>query len=178
MAIDVELFTRDHVIRGFVETSGERLSDVLNVVNETSIVLTDVQIARLSSVGKIPPIVQSTVCVEKEAVLFAMPVERDLTHKSLYRRASRMETQIALILPAFEIQGTIHITERLDIRRVLTTRPEIFVPLTDATVVYILNPQLTLRSNIIAFNKALVSLIGHIPTPTTPRPNAIPGQAQ
>jgi hypothetical protein len=160
MAVDVELFTTDHVIRGFIETAGERLSDVLNVKNEQALVLRDVQVVRLLSIGKTPPVLLPKAHVEKSSILFGLPIEQDLTHKSLYRRASRQEYDIFILLPGFEIKGTIHLTERMDIRRGLTTRPEDFIPLTDAIATYVLYPQVATRPGTIVFNKAAVTLLG------------------
>jgi hypothetical protein len=160
MTVGVELFTNEHVIRGLIETSGERLSDVLNVKNEQFLVMRDVQIMRLLSIGKTPPIVLPKVRVEKSSILFGLPVEQDLTHKSLYRRASRQEFDIIVLLPGFELKGIIHLTERMDIRRGLTTRPEDFVPLTEATATYVFYPQVSTRPSTIVFNKARVTLLG------------------
>jgi hypothetical protein len=160
MAVDVEIFTSDHVLRGFIETSGERLSDVLNVKNESALVLRDVQIVRLLGIGKTPPLLLPKARVDKNMILFALPVEQDLTHKSIYRRATRQEYELFILLRSFEIKGTIHLTERMDMRRGLTTRPEDFIPLTDATATYAIYPQVSTRPNTIVFNKAMVTLLG------------------
>lgn len=171
MAIEVELYTIDHMIRGFVETAGERLSDILNIKTESALVLTQAQVSRLLNVGKTPPVHLSIVRIEKSSLLFALPVERDLTHKSLYRRAVRQGYEILVALPNFELQGTIHLTERLDIRRVLLVRPEDFIPLTDAVATYVLYPQVALQGNTIVFNKSRVIFIGERP-PTEGAPPA------
>jgi hypothetical protein len=160
MAVEVELYTADHIIRGLIETSGERLSDALNNKTESALALTQVQVSRILNVGKAPPVRLPAARVDKSSLLFAMPVEHDLTRKSLYRRAVRQGFYLAVFLPNFELQGTIHLTERLDLRRVLVVRPEDFIPLTDATATYVLHPQVTIRSGTIVFNKARVTLFG------------------
>jgi hypothetical protein len=160
MTVGVEIFTNDHVIRGLIDTAGERLSDVLNVKNEQFLVLRDVRIVRLLGIGKIPPVTLPKARIEKGSILFALPIEQDLTHKSIYRRASRQEFDIIVLLPNFEIKGTIHLTERMDIRRGLTTRPEDFIPLTEAVATFMFNPQVSTRPSTIVFNKARVTLLG------------------
>lgn len=160
MAVEVELYTADQVIRGFVETAGERLSDILNIKTESALTLSQVQISRLLNVGKAPPLRLTLARVEKSSLLFAVPVERDLTHKSLYRRAVRQGYELAVYLPNFELQGTIHLTERLDIRRVLVVRPEDFIPLTDAVATYVLYPQVCIRAGTMVVNKSKIVLIG------------------
>lgn len=163
MAIEVELYTIDHVIRGFIEMAGERMSDVLNLKTELSLTLTQVQVTRLLNVSKTPPIRLPLARIEKSNLLFALPVERDLTHKSLYRRAARQGYEIFVALPNFELSGTIHLTERLDIRRVLVVRTEDFIPLTEAMATYVLYPQIKLQASTIVFNKSRVILIGERP---------------
>ena len=171
MALEIELYTADHVVRGFVEASGERLSDILNNKTESALFLTQVQVNRLLNIGKAPPVRLPIARVEKSGLLFAMPVEHDLTQKSLYRRAVRQGYELAVFLPNFELQGTIHLgeRERLDLRRVLVMRPEDFIPLTDATATYVLYPQVSIRSGTIVFNKARVTLFGErLPTEGAP----------
>ena len=163
MAVEVELYTVDHVYRGFVEMAGERLSDILNIKNESCLTLTQVQVTRLLNVAKAPPVRFPLARIEKSNLLFAVPVERDITQKSLYRRAVRQGYNLAVYLPNFELQGTIHLSERLDIRRVLLVRPEDYVPLTDATATYVLYPQVTIRAGTIVFNKARAIFVGEVP---------------
>lgn len=168
MPIEVEVYTTEHVIRGLVETSGERLSDILNNKTESALLIGPAQVSRLLSVGKSPPVKVSLARVEKAGILFATPVERDLTHKSLYRRATRLGFQLVVLVPNFELRGTIHLTERLDIRRVLVVRPEDFIPLTEATATYVLYPQVTVRADTLVFNKARVVLIAEEPSVIPP----------
>jgi hypothetical protein len=160
MAIDVELFTMDHVIRGSLESSGERMSDLLNEKNEIALIMKDVQIVRLLGIGKTPPILLPKARIEKSAILFARPAEQDLTHKSIYRRASRQEFDIVLLLQSFELKGTIHLIERIDMRRGLSARVDHFIALTDASATYTLFPQIAIHSSTIVFNKNQVVLFG------------------
>lgn len=160
MTFGVEIFTADHVIRGLVDTAGDRLSDVLNVKNEPFLVVRDVRIMRLLSIGKTLPVTLPKARIEKHAILFALPVEQDLTHKSIYRRASRQEFDVVVLLPSFEIKGVIHLAERMDIRKGLIMRPEDFIPLTEATATYVLNPQISTRPSTVVFNKTRLVMLG------------------
>lgn len=170
--IEVELFTRDHVVRGYAGTSGERLSDVLNDHKVSALYLERVQIARLHTLGREVPIQLMEASLEKSGLLFAVPIAKDLTEKSIFRRAARLSFQIMALLPGFEVQGHIHLTEKLDVNRVLLSRPEDFIPLTTATAVYMPNPQLTIHAQTIIINKKMVSLIGEqIPPETTGQTN-------
>ena len=164
MYVEAEFYTFDHVVRGLVDTPQERLSDFLNLKNDTSLLIRDAQISRLLGMGKSPPIRMSETRMEKHSVLFAYPVERDMTTKSIYRRSVRQVYQVAVILPNFELIGSIHLTEKLEIRRILLSRPDDFIPLTEATAMYSLYPAVTIWRSTIVFNKNRMVLIGeHTP---------------
>jgi hypothetical protein len=160
MYIEAEFYTYDHVIRGYVDTPHERLSDFLNLKNDTSVLIRDAQISRLLGMGKSPPILMPETRMEKHSILFAYPNEKDVTSKSIYRRASRMVYPVAVIMPNFELLGSIHLSEKLEIRRVLLSRSDDFIALTDATAIYSLYPAVTIWRNAIVFNKSLMILIG------------------
>ena len=56
MAIEVQFFTLNHVIRGFIDTPGDRLTDILNIKTETALFVTKAQLFRLMVTGRTPPI--------------------------------------------------------------------------------------------------------------------------
>ncbi len=172
MYVEVEFFTADHVIRGFIDSPGERVSDILNIKHQTTLFLTDVEMSPLISVGRNTPTRFNQAIVEKKTILFAIPVVKDMTHKSIYRRAVRKNFMIHLAMPNFLVDGTIHLTEALDIQKVFVVRPEDFIPITDARAIYTLNPKIDLHAGTIVFNKNNVQLLGERfsdePT-TTPR---------
>ncbi len=160
-AVEVELYTYEHLIRGTLETSGQRLSDILNIRTESSLFLRQASVTRLLSMGKVPPLQLPVVRVEKPPILFAVPVaERDLTHKSLYKRATRRPYEIVVIVPGFELHGTVHLTDRLDLRRVLLERADDYIPLTNATVTYTLHPKISFKAGTVIFNKQKTVLVG------------------
>jgi hypothetical protein len=164
MYIEAEFYTYDHVIRGYIDTPQERLSDFLNLKNDTYVLVREAQINRLLGRGKTSPIMMPEARLEKHSILFAYPIERDMTTKSIYRRATRLVYTVAVIMPNFELIGSIHQTEKLDIRRVLLSRPEDFIPITDATAVYSLYPAISIWRSAIVFNKNKLILIGeHAP---------------
>jgi hypothetical protein len=152
------------MIRGFVDTPQERLSDFLNIKNDTTVIIKDAEISRLLGRGKSPPIKMPETRMEKHSILFAYPVQRDMTTKSIYRRTFRQIFQVAVILPNFELVGSVYLTEKFDIKRVLLSRAEDFIPITEATAIYSLYPAITIWRSTIVFNKNRMILIGeHVP---------------
>ena len=173
MYFEAEFYTYDHVIRGLVETPHERLSDLLNLKNETTIIVREAVVSQLLGMGKSPPIQMAELRLEKHSILFAYPDERDMTTKSIYRRSIRQVFQVCVLVPNFELTGSIHLTEKLEIRRILLSRADDFIPITDATAVYALYPAVTIRRSTIIFNKNRMVLIGEL----TPK-EAPPGKAR
>jgi hypothetical protein len=160
MQVQIEVYTTDYVITGSLSSPDERLSDVLNFRTEASLVLSDVQVTRLLALGKKLPDHFVDARIEKHLILFASPVEQDLTQKSIYRRATREPYGVTVLLRGFEIEGTIHLTEKLEIRRVLVGRQDDFIPLTRVTATYALHPAVTFSREIVVFNKNQASFIG------------------
>lgn len=160
MYIEAEFYTSDHVIQGSIDTPQERLTDFLNWKNETTVLIKDARLSRLLSLGKTPPLVLADARVEKSAILMAHPVERDMTSKSIYRRTSRLAFPITVLLPTFELSGLVHLTEKIEIKRVLLSRPEDFIPLTEATATYTLFPTVKVGKGTLIFNKTHMFLIG------------------
>ena len=162
MSFEVQLFTTDYVIRGTVENAGERLTDVLNLKSEQGLVLNDAQAASLHTLGKTPPLRMAKTRVEKNAITMAIPIQRDLTHKSIFRKANRIAFEVVVLMPQFQIQGVIHLTERMDPRKGFTLRPEDFIPLTEATLTFAPNPQMVMRAETVVFNKNQMLMIAEL----------------
>lgn len=162
MRIEVQLFTVDYVIRGQIENDGERLTDVLNLKNDQGLVLLDAQAASLHALGKTPTVRMAKTRVEKNAITMAVPIQRDLTHKSIFRKANRSAFDAVVLMPQFQIQGVIHLSERIDPRKGFTMRPEDFIPLTEAVLTFAPNPQMVMRVDTVVFNKKQMLMVAEL----------------
>lgn len=168
MYVQIEVYTTDYVLTGYLSSPDERLSDVLNFKTDVSMVLTDVRAARLLDMGKSPPERFVDARIEKRSIIFASPIEPDITQKSIFRRAVRRPFDVTVLLPSFKLEGSIHLTESLEVRRVLVGRQDDFIALTHATVTYALYPALSFQRDTVVFNKSLASFIGKPMPVTTP----------
>ncbi len=179
MPIEVQLFTVDYVIRGQIENDGERLTDVLNLKNDQGLVLLDAQAASLHTLGKTPPVRMAKARVEKNAITMAVPIQRDLTHKSIFRKANRLVFDVVILIPQFQIQGVIHLTERIDPRKGFNMRPEDFIPLTEAALIFAPNPQMVMRVDTVVFNKKQLLMVAELRArvgPLNPQTGQLPAQ--
>jgi hypothetical protein len=160
MYLEGEFFTYDYVVRGYFDTTQERLSDYLNIKNETTIILYEAKLSRLLGLGKSQLVEIPEVRMDKDSILFAYPAESDITPTNIYRRANRLIYPVSVLLPNFMLVGSVHLTEKFEIRRVLLSRPDDFIPLTDVTATFSLYPALAYKKNIMVFNKNRMILIG------------------
>jgi hypothetical protein len=172
MAIEAQFFTLNHVIRGFVDTAGDRLSDILNKKNETALYITKAQLFCMMSAGKTPPTQIPDLRLEKSFLMAALPMDSDVTHKSLFRKTTGQSYGITVLLPNYELRGRVFMSERLDLRRGFVARAEDFIPMTSAMFIYTPAPQITVHANTIIFNKHHVGFLGEHPQvrdmPTNP----------
>lgn len=175
MAIEVRVFTADYVVWGSLQTEGERLTDVLNLKNEQGLVLFEAQAVSLHAPGKTPPLRMPKVRIEKSAITMAIPLQRDLTHKSMFRKSNRLAFEVVVFVPQFQIQGVLHLTERIDLRKGFSLRPEDFVPLTEAVMTFAPNPSVSLRADTVIFNKHRMMMLAEI-RPRSPLPNPFTGE--
>lgn len=162
MVFEAEFYTSGHLIRGHVDSLHERLSDVLNLKHETALLVRDVQIYRLITLAKAAPLNVPEVRLEKHLIMMACPMPGELSIRSVYRRASRMIYRVIVLLPHFELTGTVHVSEKFETRKALLSRPEDFIPLTDASAVYSLYPAVHFQRSPIIFNKAYMLMLGEL----------------
>ena len=170
MYLEGVFYTSDFVVHGYLESTLDRLSDFLNLKNDTTVVLYDVRVSRLLNLSKSPAMSIPEVRLEKSSILFAVPIEAEKNQLSFYRRANRLIYRVKVFLPGFLLAGSIHLVEKFEARRVLLGRTEDFVPLTDVSATYLLNPAAPISTNIVIFNKTRMTMIGE-----DVEPGAAPG---
>ena len=160
MLLEGVFYTSDFVVHGFLDSPLERLSDFLNMKTDTTVVLYDVRVSRLLNLTKSPAMVIPEVRLDKNSILFTVPIEGEKTQASFYRRANRLVYPVKVFMPGFLLVGSIHLMEKFEIRRVLLGRQEDFIPLTDVTANYLLNPAAFISKNIMIVNKNRRVMIG------------------
>jgi hypothetical protein len=159
MYIQVEIYTTDFLVTGNLNTPGERMSDILNIKNESAVIINDAQMTRLLAMGKTPPSKFIEARIEKRHILFACPTAQDITQKSLFRKSFRQMYDVQVLVGDFDVIGTIHLTQKLDISTMFLQRQDDFIPLTNATATYALYPSLNFLRETLVFNKNQVSFL-------------------
>lgn len=131
----VVLLTARHSISGEITLQDQRLSDFLNDRRETTLRLTNTQVARLSDPSKvIQRNPEAVITKSLIAVAFEPPQHAIPSSKRLFGYVHKQQYEVFLMLEGLEIHGILHTTGDLDLRRCLTLSMDSFLPITRATV--------------------------------------------
>lgn len=135
-AILVDCISLHHHYRGWLQTSGARLSDELSNARSDSLVLRDVSI---TAAGRNAPTLEcSELTVEKERILIAMP--QDLHERPAAQRLNKFQKKdrrgTVVVLPGHLLSGIIQLPKGSVSWSVLRKSGAVqpFIGLTDVTV--------------------------------------------
>jgi hypothetical protein len=165
---NIVILTARHSISGEMVIRDRRLSDHMNDRRETTISLLNTQIARLNDPGKI--IQQNTTAVVPKAwvvVAFEPPQKAIPPAKRFYGYVQKQTNEVFLGLEGMEVRGLLHTTTDLDLRRVITSSTESFLPLTKAAVSFLANDRFIIEQEAVMVNASLVRYIAKIEKPKT-----------
>lgn len=156
ITVKVEFLTDTHRIIGYLPTGERRLSDILNVDSEGSVILHSV---RTTPVGdpEAAPIVAEFAGINKQTIAFGMLHE--LSSPSQKRQKIRAfeyveknRAPVLISLPPFTITGYLHLVKEADIRIVLQSLTRTFIPISEAQATYIPKPSIKWASEVIIVN--------------------------
>ena len=128
--VQLTLFTDALVIRGFARSQAARVTDILNQVQDTFLVLEDVVVEEFGDRGQ--PIRAAYAQTNLEAVLFAVIEQRGDGAPGM--RVVKSPEAAIISVPPFRITGTIHLLPTGgDLHQGLAALTGRFIPVTDAT---------------------------------------------
>jgi len=155
-----DFFTHQYRISGKVGTKGQRLTDVLDDELSSTLELRDVEVTRIITPEEVVTSHVSAL-LEKERIVFV--VERmagtDMTERRFYRHVDTTEWDVFLTVPSFELSGRMHVRGTGDLRTMLLTWTRRFIPLTRATAVFTLFPEISFAGDVIIVNKSFVEVV-------------------
>ena len=168
--IPVEIFTNSQRFLGTLETKHVRVVDALNATAESYVILRDAQMTQLTGALQYAEAL-SAVKLNKQAIAFAVPHEDDSDDPA--RRQQRFFAYtpkdahpILLCLENFEVRGNIHVPRSSappSARDVLELPGGEFVPVTAATLVFLLKPTLAFQAGVVVIHKPRVTAVGLLP---------------
>ena len=142
----------------------QRLSDFLNDRRDTAITMLNTKIARLNDPSKI--LQQHTESVVPKAwavVVFEPPQKEGAMSQRLFGYVPKQRHEIFMVLEGMEIRGTLHTPGGLELRRLLATTNDSFMPITQAAVNLYDNDRYVIEQEAIMVNTHLIRYIGTAP---------------
>lgn len=157
IAVRVEFLTDTHRIIGNLPTGERRLSDILNLDPEDSVVLDDVSTTPVDD-PEAAPIVREFAQINKETIAFAIPHEPPTTPEERqkirpFEYVEKNRHQVLISLPPFAITGYLHLVKEADIRTALRNLTRTFIPISDARATYIPKLGINWASEVIIVNR-------------------------
>jgi len=128
-AVKLTLFTDAFVLDGSIETRQRRVSDILNLAEESFLVLSDVTMDEFGSTGQ--TIKAPYAQVNLASVLFA--VAHDAVEPLPELRTPKAAEQAIISIPPFKVTGNIHVFPERELRDALAELTGTFIPVTEAT---------------------------------------------
>lgn len=163
-AINIVCLTARHSIAGDLLLQDRRLSDFLNDRRDTAFALSNTHIARLSEPSRILEQHAESVIPKSWVVVAFEPPQTALAQgKRLFGFVQKQRYDVFLIMEGMEVRGTLHSPGNLDLRRLLATTSDSFVPITQAVVSLYENDKYIIEQDAIMINTHLLRYIGATP---------------
>jgi hypothetical protein len=174
VSYSVVVLTARHSITGELLFRDQRLSDFLNDRRETVISMRNAQVARLNEPGKILQQHPAAVVPKAWAVVIFEPPQKAIPPaKRFYGYVKKQAHEVFLVMEGMEVRGTLHTTTDLDLRRILTSSGETFLPLTKAVVTLDANERYIIEQEAIMVNANLIRYIAKFEVRNTPLPTSV-----
>jgi hypothetical protein len=150
---EIVVLTSGHSFTGQIQLGDKRISDFLNDRRETAIIMTETSIARLDNPGK-PIGRHPELVIPKSAIVLAFEAQRDGldASKRFYSYIRKQTCPVFVSLPGMELRGCVHTTGALELRRLVVTTVQDFIPITSPTVRLLASPRLVLKPQAIIVN--------------------------
>lgn len=155
--IEVEFLTDAHSIVARVATAGRRLSDIMNFGEDEYMILGDVRTTSLVR-PEDQPFITDFARMNKGEVLVALPLATvpvldKLRKPRPLEYVAKERHRIAMSLPPFMVTGDLHLVKDMDLRRSRMEGMSAFLPLSDARIIYLPDPERVWSSSFAVINR-------------------------
>ncbi|MDY7041515.1 MAG: hypothetical protein SVX38_11685 [Chloroflexota bacterium] len=155
----VDFFTGDYRVSAQINVRNRTVNDILNDKRLSYLEVFDAYISRISQPGYIVGS-HHVALLRKENISFSI-VPTDESRPSgqrAYRYGGKLMYEVFLTLPAFEVQGKVHTTGKLDLHAFLVTNVDDFVILTEPMARVANFPDNTFSGESFLVNRLLVTM--------------------
>jgi hypothetical protein len=137
--------------RRLADVLGDRMTDYLDLV--------DIYVSRINNPGDIVATYHKGSLVKDEISFILLSSEIEGTSKERFYVPSRVSLPIFVTVPSFEIHGKFQWMGDLEIKKILTTETQKFLPILEASSVNSHFPKVTFGGPILLVNKTKISMI-------------------
>ena len=157
--VTVDFFTGDYRVSAQINVRNRTVNDILNDKRLSYIEVFDTYISRISQPGYIVGS-HHVALLRKDTISFAIvPTgESRPSGQRAYRYGGKLLYQVFLTLPAFEVQGKVRTTGKLDLYAFLVTNVDDFVILTEPVARVASFPDNTFSGEAFLVNRLLVTM--------------------
>lgn len=157
--VTADFFTSSYRFSASVVVYKRRLIDVLSDQITDYLDMVDVYVSRINTPGDIVATYQRGSVVKKEINFIMLSNEAEGKSKERFY-ASRENLPVFVSIPSFEITGEIQWgRNELDVKKLLATDTQKFLPMLEATVTNSFVPQVTFQGPLVLVNKAKIQVI-------------------
>lgn len=154
-----DFFTGSYRFSASVLVYKRRLADVLGDRMTDYLDLVDIYVSRINNPGDIVATYQKGSLVKDEINFILLSSELEGTSKDRYYVPNRVSLPIFVTVPSFEIHGKFQWMGDLDLKKIMTTETQKFLPVLDANSVNANFPKVTFEGPIVLVNKSKIELI-------------------
>jgi len=160
--LHMELFTAFYRVQGVVKTGAYRTNGVLNAA-DSHLLLDNVVTSNLLR-PQDASVSSRYSRIAKDAVVLAVPndepeTERLLRAAKVYSRGELLQQRVLIALGNFEVSGNLHLSPTHELENLLIDRPELFIGVTDVSIMFLPNPTLKFTADTVLINKERVDFI-------------------
>lgn len=137
--------------RRLIDVLGDRMTDYLDLV--------DIYVSRINNPGEIVATYQKGSLIKEEINFILLPNESEGVSKERFYVPNRVSLSIFLTVPSFEILGKFQWMGDLDVKKILTTETQKFLPILEVTSSNSLVPKVNFQGPLALVNKAKIELL-------------------
>lgn len=137
--------------RRLIDVLGDRMTDYLDLV--------DIYVSRINNPGEIVATYHKGSLVKEAINFILLPNENEGVSKERFYVPTRVSLPIFLTVPSFEIQGKFQWMGDLDVKKIMTTETQKFLPILEVTSSNSLIPKVNFQGPLALVNKAKIELL-------------------
>jgi hypothetical protein len=150
-----DFFTYRHRLSGRVDVRYNKLAAQLNNATTSFLELEDAYVSNVERPADIIASYQTSILRKDNVTAVVVPRQEDglLREQSYGSYLGTYQRRLFLTVPSFEITGYIRLSGKLDLRTVLTTGTDYFVPVLDGEMRSSIRPEVFFTGGAILVNK-------------------------